>query len=105
MILYGRKSTLLTRQSVPNDCNNCGAADSIDFTVYQKYGCVFGIPFLPLGKMPLTECSNCRQVLDKAEFTLTMNEQYELIKRKSCTPVWTFSGLILLSFFLLCIIL
>lgn len=100
MIIYGKKVTKLVSEEVMEKCPNCGALNSVIFTIYQKYVQVFWIPFLPTGKVPETFCSNCKQVLEKQQFTLGMTQQYRTLKPAAKTPVWAFSGLFLLVVFI-----
>ena len=44
----------------------------------------------------MTQCTHCKQVLEKKEFNPILRSSYEMVKAKSKTPLWTFSGLVLL---------
>lgn len=97
MIIYGSKATQVVTENLTDKCSSCGTQNSIRITVFQKYAHVFWIPFFPIGKTGVTECSHCKQVLHKKEFTGNLNRSYETLKSNSKTPIWTFSGLALLS--------
>jgi hypothetical protein len=101
MIIYGKKVTELGSENILDKCSNCGTANSITLTIYQKYAHIFWIPFVPIGKLPETTCSHCRQVRSKDQFTLAVIEQYKTFKTNTKTPVWTFSGCFLLAIFII----
>jgi hypothetical protein len=92
MIIYGRKTALLVRRAIQDECSDCGAENSIDLSLYQKYRYFLGIPLSPAGKMPMTECANCRKVLEKCEFSPSLLQHYQTIKKETKTPAWTFFG-------------
>lgn len=96
MIIYGSKTTLLVKKTVSDECSDCGAENSMDLTLYQRYTYFLGIPLVPTSKMPMTECTNCRKVLEQSEFPPSILYQSEMIKKEIRTPVWTFFGLALL---------
>ena len=97
MIIYGRKATQVATESITDKCPNCGTLNNIQMTVFQKYAHIFWIPFFPIGKTGVTQCAHCKQVLQKKEFTGSLSSSYETLKTNSKTPIWTFSGLALLS--------
>lgn len=101
MIIYGSKATQIATEHILDKCSNCGTQNSVQMTVFQKYAHVFWIPFFPIGKTAVTECSHCKQVLEKKDFTGNLKSDYELIKSNSKTPIWTFSGLALISVFII----
>ena len=96
MIIYGNKATQVAAENINDKCSNCGTQNSIQMKVFQKYAHVFWIPIFPIGKTASSQCSHCKQVLQKKEFTGNMNNDYKAVKSKSKTPIWTFSGLALL---------
>jgi len=97
MIIYGSKTKLLTTELVDGRCPNCNEQNCIQMSVFQKYAHVFWIPLFPMGKTGATQCSNCKQVLSKKEFSIELKERYETLKTHFRTPVWTFSGLAILA--------
>lgn len=54
-----------------------------------------GYRLFPTGKIGLTECSHCKQVLRKKEFSGYVRKRYETLKSKVRPPFWTFSGAII----------
>lgn len=97
MLIYGTKLTEIATENLSDKCPHCGTANSLQLSVYQKYAHVFWIPFFPSGKTGATECSHCKQVLQHKEFGSNVAATYETIKSQAKTPLWTFSGLVLLA--------
>jgi len=97
MIIYGSKTTQVASENINDKCSNCGTQNSIQMIVFQKYAHVFWIPIFPIGKTAATQCSHCKQVFQKKEFTGNLNNDFENLKSKSKTPIWTFSGLALIA--------
>ena len=95
MVVYGRKSKELLSESIHDKCANCGTAMSTDLYVFQNYAHVFWIPFFPLGKYGVSQCSHCKQVLKDKEFTPEIKMAYDSLKGRTKTPIWFFSGLAL----------
>jgi hypothetical protein len=97
MIVYGTKLISILTESIDEACPNCGNDKSIQMSVFQKYAYIFWIPFFPMGKHTVTECSHCKQALYENEFTSTMLTHSESMKSKGKIPLWTYSGLVLFS--------
>ncbi len=97
MIVYGTRSKLLAKELVFDKCPHCGTQNSTEIHLYQKWAHVFWIPFFPLGKVAASECTHCKQVLKPNEMTSAMQSVLQQVKSNSKTPIWTFSGLVLLA--------
>jgi hypothetical protein len=97
MIIYGSKAEIIASTIISDDCSNCGTANSVRMSVYLKYAHVFWIPFFPIKKLGITECSHCHQVLEHKAFTRNLKESYERLKLNTKTPVSNYTGLIILS--------
>jgi hypothetical protein len=104
MIIYGKKMTALASENMMEKCQNCRTINSITLTLYQKYAHVFWIPFIATGKTAETICSNCKQILERKQFTPVITQYYETLKTKAKTPLWTLSGLCLLILFIIFIV-
>nr|MBI1229818.1 zinc-ribbon domain-containing protein [Cytophagales bacterium] len=100
MIVFGSKATELITEIIPSKCANCGTEHNMQMTVFQKYGHIFWIPFIPMGKTAVTQCSHCKQVLEKKEFTRDLRFSYDAIRSKTKIPIWTYSGLGLFAAFI-----
>jgi hypothetical protein len=100
MIFFGTRVTQVATEKIAYECPNCGTKNSVQMFVFQKFAHVFWIPMFPMSKTVVTECSHCKQVLRKEEFPPRFRDSYEILKSKSKTPIWTFSGLVLFAIFL-----
>ena len=97
MVIYGSKATKLATESIAEKCSNCETQNSIQMSVFQKYAHVFWIPFFPIEKTGVTQCSHCKRVLQKNEFPENLSKKYDAIKSRAKTPFWTFSGLAIVA--------
>lgn len=95
MIVYGIRSKESAKEILTEKCPNCGAANSVDMYVFQKYAHIFWIPFFPVGKTGVSQCSHCRQMLKKKAMPPVLSAAYDNIKQHLKTPLWMFSGLAL----------
>ncbi len=97
MIKFGKNTVTIKIADIADRCQYCGTQHSMQMNILQKYFDIFWIPFFPTGKTASTSCSHCKQVLSKKEFSESLLKEYEMLKGSSRTPVWTFSGLIILA--------
>lgn len=97
MIIYGSKATEVLTENIKDTCSHCETQNSVEMTVFQKYAHVFWIPFFPFSKTAMTQCSHCKQVLEKNEFSDKLINRYKTLKSNTKAPIWTFSGLALLG--------
>lgn len=96
-IQYGTKAKELVKEPITTKCPGCGSQNSINMYVFQKYGTLFRIPFAPMAKTGVSECTKCLQKLELFQMPDQLKTKYEEIKAKTKAPVWTFSGLIILG--------
>lgn len=101
MIIYGSRATHIGTIEVNEKCPNCETQNSVTMAIFQRYAHVFWIPFVPIGKKVITQCSHCEQVLNKKEFPSNFQSYYETLKIRSKTPIWTFTGITLLALLIL----
>jgi hypothetical protein len=99
-IRYGTKATQLAKEPITGKCPHCNSQNCIDMKVLQKYGHLYWIPFVPMKKMGVSECTHCKQVLELPQMPDHLKAKYEEIKARTKTPLWTFSGLVLLGAFI-----
>jgi len=97
MIIFGSNTKQIAAETSPDQCPNCGAGNSVQLYILQKYAHVFWIPFFPTGKSIVSQCSNCKQALKLKEMPSSMVLSSENLKSQSKTPVWTFAGLALVA--------
>lgn len=104
MIIYGSKNKELAKEIVTDKCENCGKQNSIDLHLFQKYAHVFWIPFFPTGKTGVSQCDHCKQVLKLKEMPASIRLNYDNLKAQTKTPIWMYSGLGVVFFFITVII-
>ena len=96
MIIYGSRSKQLLKENVLEKCAHCGT-QNMDVHIFQRYAHIFWIPFFPIGKMAVSQCNNCKQVLKQKEMPATLQKEINYtLNTKTKTPLWMFSGLALL---------
>jgi hypothetical protein len=97
MIVYGTKTTLLKSEITWDQCPSCGKANCIQMNVFQRYVHLFWIPFLPAGKTGVSQCTNCRQVLQLKQMPPALKLSYDNLKTDTKTPLWNFIGIVLIG--------
>lgn len=101
MIIFGSNSSHLKSEHLQEiACPHCQNADSIDISVFGKYVHLFWIPFFPMGKVGASQCRHCRQTLKEKEMPENFKAAFKEFKSQLKTPIWHFSGLILLILFI-----
>jgi hypothetical protein len=93
MVVYGSKAKLLAKETQVDKCTHCGELNSVEIQVFQKYAHVFWIPFFPTGKTGGSQCAHCKQVLTVKQMPDSLRQSYEVLKKNTRTPIWTFAGL------------
>jgi hypothetical protein len=96
MLIYGWRATCVASQNINTQCSECSANNSLSMHVFQQYLHIFWIPIFPFRKTGSSECSNCKQVLQKKDFSEELKEKYSQLKSISKTPFWTFTGVLLI---------
>lgn len=97
MIIYGSKGTVLAGESVKCNCPNCEAQNSIQMYIAQRYAHVYWIPLFPTKKSAISECNNCKQVLDQKDFPHSFDRAHDTLKSNTKAPWWTYIGVILIG--------
>lgn len=101
MIIFGSNSSHLKSEHLTEaPCPHCNTTDSIDISIFGKYAHVFWIPTFPLGKTGVSQCSHCQQTLKEKEMPPTFKDAFKTFKKTLKTPIWHFSGLLLIAIFL-----
>lgn len=97
MIIYGAKSKVLAKEPVTQKCPNCESQHTLNMYVVQRYAHVFWIPLFPFEKTGISECSNCKQVLELRKMPPALVSAFPPIKANAKTPIWMFVGLALIG--------
>jgi len=106
MIVFGTNSKLLTKEVIDYECPYCKNAYTTTLYIFQEYMHIFFIPFIPMEKLPATECNHCKQQLKINRMPPLLLNKFLEIKPGIKTPIWTFSGLalIIMTFIILVVI-
>lgn len=101
IFFYGTKASNLKDGQIINvDCPNCDTNVSMIYSIYGKYAHLYWIPFFPIKKVTLAECNSCKKTFEKIELPANIQTKLDREKEKDGgikTPIWMFSGLILVA--------
>ena len=99
MIVYGQKAVHLNSKKLPTSitCSVCNTQGSIIMSLYSKHAHLFWIPTFPIGKIGVSECQHCKSVLQHKEMPEKLKREYQKLKEDSKTPVWQYSGILLIA--------
>lgn len=100
MFFYGVKSKSIKIGKLTNiHCNYCDKESKMEYEIEQKYFHLYFIPFIPLKKRTTVCCENCWTVFEKKHFSNDINIKLNRANDRNPvrTPIWTFSGSILLA--------
>jgi hypothetical protein len=96
MIIYGTSRKKLSSETVMEKCPNCGNQFCVDVIIYQKWFHVFWIPIVPNGKVGVSQCSKCNQVLTPNQMSPNLKMTYDHLLKQAKAPIWTYSGIALI---------
>jgi len=100
LIFFGVRSAALsnTYHLKNTTCTYCSTENSFRTRTYLRYFHIFWIPFFPLGKTTVAECSHCRKTYRENEFTPEMHQAIarERATRPEKRPLWSGCGCLLL---------
>ena len=97
MIIYGTRSPKINTVKSPTSiCPNCQNQFTLSYTIYRKHVHIFWIPLFPLKKKGLSECSNCKSLLNEKEMPEKLRAELQSIKSETKGPIWQFIGLVLI---------
>lgn len=97
MIIYGTRSKAIKTEYIAEPCPNCNTLNSMQMYIFQKWAHIFWIPFFPIGKTGVSQCTHCQQVLALKNMPPALKLSYENLKSDTKIPVWTFSGILLIT--------
>ena len=98
MVVYGSSAThLVTIQPQGAICPNCQEKDTTSISVFSDHAHIFWIPIFPIGKKGASECSSCKHTMDVKQMPEEYKREYNFIKGETKTPIWKFSGLVLIA--------
>jgi hypothetical protein len=97
MIVYGTKAIHQKVDYIADSCPACNTPNAMQMNVFQRYAHIFWIPFFPIGKTGVSQCTHCKQVLKFKQMTPSLKMSYYNMKKHVNIPIWTFAGLALLA--------
>ncbi|PIF63334.1 zinc-ribbon domain-containing protein [Flavobacterium sp. 11] len=99
MVLIGtRDSKIKNGKIIAVECPKCESKASITYNVYSRYTHITLIPIFPVSKIIDVECNNCKEIFgyenlsEDIKIKLQSEKEINILK----TPIWMFSGLIIL---------
>nr|WP_315178174.1 zinc-ribbon domain-containing protein [uncultured Flavobacterium sp.] len=99
MVLIGtRDSKIKNGKIITVECPKCESKASITYNVYSRYTHITLIPIFPVSKIIDLECNNCKEIFgyenlsEDIKIKLQNEKEINILK----TPIWMFSGLIIL---------
>lgn len=94
MIFFGRKATKIGELNISHaKCPHCENTDTQHVTVFGKYFHIYWIPFFPIGKEAVAECTHCMRTISQKEFPQNLKNRYEQSRDQIKRPVWHWAGL------------
>ncbi|MDV7187158.1 hypothetical protein R3X25_07675 [Lutibacter sp. TH_r2] len=98
MFLAGKKSTILkSENSLDLVCPKCNSKNSTKVSILGYYKHLIQIPFLSGGKFGVSECKKCKQQYNLKNMPANIKLAYFELKETSKTPIWFYSGLIIIK--------
>ncbi|MEO5776012.1 MAG: zinc-ribbon domain-containing protein [Flavobacterium sp.] len=102
MFFYGVKSKSLKKGMLTSiHCDYCDEDSEMEYNFLQKYFHLYWIPLFPLKKKTEVSCENCGHLFQNKEITKDITQKLNRVKDRypTRTPVWAFSGIIILVLF------
>lgn len=94
MIFFGKKASVLRQDLLfGKKCPHCSAVGTTEMNVVAEYAHVYWIPFFPMGKKGISQCRQCKTVLEEKEMPTDLKTEYDLMRNEAKTPIWQFTGL------------
>lgn len=79
MILFfgTKRGKQKTQKLLNSSCNHCSQIGTLTAVLQPNYFHLFWIPLFKIGTSRFAECSHCKKVYSKEEFTLEMKQQLD----------------------------
>lgn len=100
MIFFGTKSKSIKKGILTRiHCDYCDEESDMEYDFQQKYFHLYFIPFFPLSKKISVCCENCFTLFEGKHISNSINIKLNRVKDQYPiqTPIWAFSGIILLT--------
>ena len=94
MIFYGSKASTLGAINISDTtCQHCKESTTQHVTLFGKYAHIYWIPFFPIGKVAVAECTTCLRTISQEEFSTSLKRKYNAQKSTIKRPFWHWAGL------------
>ena len=103
MVFFGTKEKEIKRGRLSNVfCNECNENVSMTYIVESKYFHLYWVPIFPFKKNTLLGCNECETVFEQKQFSENIKNklQRENELKPARSPIWMFSGIIIVAFLL-----
>lgn len=100
MFFFGTKTKSIRKGTVTNVwCDYCDTEGPMGYDFRQKYFHLYFIPFIPLKRKVEVCCESCHMVFEEKDQSSDIEKKLNRVKDRHPirTPVWSFSGIILLG--------
>lgn len=99
MIFYGRKANKIGEIDIDHtSCTYCNQNDTQRISVFGKYFHLYWIPFFPIGKEVVAECTHCKRTIRENEFSPALKSAYRQYRTSVKRPYWHWTGIGVIAF-------
>jgi len=98
-MIIGHKTTEIGNGKIRNiKCPHCLETTGMNYTLYSKFVHFYWIPFVPVQKIKILECTGCKATFDLKDLSPSINEifQKEQERNPMKVPIRHFAGLFLI---------
>lgn len=93
-MVYGTRASHLGSFQVKDiPCPYCEHVENQNMSIFGRYAHIMWIPFFPVGKTQVAECTRCKRTYDKSDFSEKMRLISKELKGRVKSPVWMWAGL------------
>lgn len=97
-MIYGIRGKFLGNFQVKDiPCPYCKEVENQNMSIFGRYAHVMWIPFFPIGKTPIAECTHCKRTYDKSEFSEKMHVIGRELGTRVSSPKWMWSGVFIIA--------
>lgn len=93
-MVYGTRASHLGSFQVKDiPCPYCEHVENQNMSIFGRYAHILWIPFFPIGKTQVAECTRCKRTYDKSDFSEKMRLISKELKGRVKSPLWNWVGL------------
>ena len=97
-MIYGTSAKNLGNFQVKDiPCPYCEHIEPQNMSIFGRYAHLVWIPFFPVGKVAVAECTRCKRTYDKSEFPAKLKAASDTLKKEVGTPKWFWAGLMIMG--------